>query len=95
MLHGGRNARFPSSARHPAQTTRRALEDFTAHALVDRHRGEKEKDPHRWTLTEFSRARLDAFPEMSSNARSGIDRGLSHQPTFRENTQLDLDEVAA
>ena len=41
--------------RHPASTTRRALEDLTAHGLVDRHRGDHEKDPHRWNLSALSR----------------------------------------
>ena len=47
------------AVRHPSTTTRRALEDLTAHGLVDRRRGESEKDPHRWTLTTFARDASD------------------------------------
>ena len=49
------------SVRHPSTTTRRALEDLVAHGLVDRQRGKLEKDPHRWSLSTFSRSRLDAL----------------------------------
>ena len=72
------------AVRHPSTTTRRALEDLTAHGLVDRRRGENEKDPHRWTLTTFARARLDAIPEMSSNTRSGKNKSDSPVLTNRE-----------
>jgi hypothetical protein len=72
------------AVRHPATTTRRALEDLTAHGLVDRRRGENEKDPHRWSLTAFARTRLDAIPEMSSNTRSGRYKSDSPLPTNRE-----------
>jgi DNA-binding MarR family transcriptional regulator len=72
------------AVRHPATTTRRALEDLTAHGLIDRRRGENEKDPHRWSLTPFARTRLDAIPEMSSNTRSGRDKSSSPVLTFRE-----------
>jgi len=69
---------------HPAVTTRRALEDLTAHGLVVRRRGEGEKDPHRWSLATFARERMGAFPEMSSNTRSGRYRGDCGSLTFRE-----------
>ena len=52
-----------TAVRHPAQTTRRALEDLTAHGLVDCHRGEAERAPHHWELTQFARSRFDAFPD--------------------------------
>jgi predicted transcriptional regulator len=76
---------------HPASTTRRALEDLTAHGLVTRRRGEGEKDPHRWSLAKFSRNRMDflkpletVFPEMSSNTRSGRYKADSPVPTIRK-----------
>lgn len=53
------------AVRHPSTTTRRALEDLHAHGLVNKHRGEQEKDPHHWTLTDFARERLGAIPEIS------------------------------
>lgn len=58
---------------HPTQTTRRALEDLTAHGLVLCHRGGK-GEAHEWTLSEFARVRLSRFlseegtvPEMSGD----------------------------
>jgi hypothetical protein len=69
---------------HPASTTRRALEDLTAHGLIVRHRGSGEKDPHRWSLGTFARDRMARFPEMSSNTRSGRYKALSPVLTFRE-----------
>ena len=70
--------------RHPAQTTRRALEDLMAHGLVDCHRSEDGK-AHQWTLTEFARSR---FEDLSRNTalslqeeRKNGNRGV---PAFRE-----------
>jgi hypothetical protein len=58
------------AVRHPAQTTRRALEDLVAHALVECER-QGEGKAHRWKLSTFAQDRLGAFPEMSSKTRSG------------------------
>jgi energy-coupling factor transporter ATP-binding protein EcfA2 len=49
--------------RHPAQTTRRALEDLVAHGLVELER-QGEGKPHLWSLSSFTSARLQGFPEM-------------------------------
>lgn len=68
-----------TAVRHPAQTTRRALEDLTAHGLVERERAAEGK-AHRWSLSGFARERLSTFPEMSPPTRSGGDKG--HQATF-------------
>jgi hypothetical protein len=57
------------TVRHPAQTTRRALEDLTAHGLVEVER-QGDGKAHVWELSTFARQRLDTFPEMSSNTRS-------------------------
>jgi energy-coupling factor transporter ATP-binding protein EcfA2 len=51
--------------RHPAQTTRRALEDLVAHGLVELER-QGEGKPHLWSLSNFVYARLQVFPEMST-----------------------------
>jgi hypothetical protein len=53
-----------TDVRHPAQTTRRALEDLTAHGLVDLERQGQGK-ANLWTLSAFTTARLQVFPEMS------------------------------
>jgi hypothetical protein len=73
------------AVRHPSQTTRRALEDLTAHVLLNVQWGEKAKDPHRWSLATFARDRMSAFPEMSSNTRSERKKSTSDVLTFREN----------
>ena len=73
------------AVRHPATTTRRTLEDLVAHGLVlCRRQGEGKA--HRWSLSAFARARLRTFPEMSSNTRSGRDKGKGDDDllTFRE-----------
>jgi hypothetical protein len=79
------------AVRHPAGTTRRALEDLTAHRLVDQYRLGEGK-AHEWSLTPFTRDRLGAFPEMSSNTRSGRVKGDSGLPTFRERSPGDVDQ---
>lgn len=50
--------------RHPASTTRRALEDLVAHNLVEQERQEPPK-AHLWSLSAFTSARLQGFPDMS------------------------------
>jgi energy-coupling factor transporter ATP-binding protein EcfA2 len=52
--------------RHPAQTTRRALEDLVAHGLVELER-QGEGKAHMWSLSSFTSARMQVFPEMSGN----------------------------
>jgi hypothetical protein len=75
------------SVRHPATTTRRALEDLTAHGLVECER-QGEGKAHLWRCSSFSTERMRGFPEKSSNARSERYRGSSsaspHNLTFRE-----------
>ncbi len=64
---------------YPASTTRRALEDLTAHALVRRTLQEQPK-PHLWELTGFAAERLatlGVLPEKSSNTRIGLDKGAA------------------
>lgn len=59
-----------SQIRYPASTTRRALEDLTAHSLTYCN-----PDPgkaHRWGLKPFAQARLSSFPEMSVHTYLGI-----------------------
>jgi DNA-binding transcriptional ArsR family regulator len=79
-----------SAVNYPSSTTRRALEDLTAHGLVNCERQGQGK-PHVWSLTGFAAERLatlgGTFPEKSSNTRIGIDKGeesLSGLLTFRE-----------
>jgi DNA-binding transcriptional ArsR family regulator len=61
---------------YPTPTTRRALEDLTAHGVASRFKqGEGRADE--WALTDWAREHLHAaltFPEMSSNTRSGRDK---------------------
>lgn len=82
------------AVRHPAGTTRRALEDLTAHGLVNQHRHGEGK-AHEWSLSEFARERLGGFPEKSSNARSERDRGFPGLPTFRESSGRDTRDASA
>ena len=53
-----------TDVRHPAQTTRRALEDLVAHGLVELERQGQGK-ANLWSLSTFTTARLQVFPEMS------------------------------
>jgi hypothetical protein len=50
--------------RHPSSTTRRALEDLTAHNLVEQER-QGEGKAHLWSLSAFTIARMQGFPETS------------------------------
>jgi hypothetical protein len=73
--------------RHPSTTTRRALEDLVAHGLVDLHRGEGERDPHEWTLSDFAAARLRQFPHNEAFSRNVVEyaeRENKENLTFRE-----------
>jgi hypothetical protein len=71
------------AVRHPATTTRRALEDLTAHGLVECER-QGQGMPHLWSQSGFSQDRLGAFPEMASNTRSEKNKGSVPALTFRE-----------
>lgn len=74
------------AVRYPASTTRRALEDLTAHGLVDCH-PQGEGKAHRWGLSAFAAQRLATFPDMSSSTRTGRrapQKPSSQTPTFRE-----------
>jgi hypothetical protein len=73
--------------RHPATTTRRALEDLTAHGLVECER-QGEGKAHRWELAAFAAERLATFPEMSTTTRSGRNKDLPPTLTFRESTAV-------
>ncbi|MEP6811664.1 MAG: hypothetical protein ABI990_01610 [Actinomycetota bacterium] len=68
------------AVRHPSTTTRRALEDLTAHGLVECERQGTGK-PHLWSLSEFAAQRLATFPEMSSNTRSERNKGHQGEST--------------
>ena len=56
------------AVRHPAQTTRRALEDLVAHGLVECTR-QGEGKAHLWTLSTFARERIETFPETSGHTK--------------------------
>lgn len=77
---------------HPSTTTRRALEDLTAHGLVEMTR-QGEGKPHLWELTGFTSERLTSVPEMSETANNAgetteidLSRNVSNPPsgTFPE-----------
>lgn len=65
-----------TAVRHPASTTRRALEDLTAHGLVDCDRAEEGK-AHRWSLSDFARRRMETFPDLSPPTQSERVKGFS------------------
>lgn len=52
-----------TDVRHPAQTTRRALEDLVAHGLIELER-QGEGKAHLWSHSTFTTARLQVFPEL-------------------------------
>jgi hypothetical protein len=83
-----------SVVRHPAQTTRRALEDLTAHGLVEQER-QGEGKAHRWALSAYTRDRLGGFPEKSSNTQSERYKGDSGVLTFRERSLFETPEAVA
>jgi hypothetical protein len=60
--------------RHPSQTTRRALEDLTAHGVVIRHEKHHEKDADLWGISDWADKHLrvaeGAFPETSGGEYS-------------------------
>jgi hypothetical protein len=79
------------AVRHPAGTTRRALEDLTAHQLVELQR-QGDGKAHRWRLSAFARARMETFPEMSSLARSGRNKGKADIPISGKPARRGRDE---
>src|SRR5207245_2205946 len=64
---------------YPTGTSRRALEDLTAHGIVHRIRPAKgEKNVDRWKLTEWADEHYQAcVPEKSSNTRSERYKGFA------------------
>lgn len=73
--------------RHPAQTTRRALEDLVAHGLVELER-QGEGKAHLWSLSEFVLARLQVFPE-TSEANPTFPETLKGNYSFSSSKPLD------
>jgi hypothetical protein len=63
--------------RYPATTTRRALEDLTAHGLV--HCTPDPGKAHRWRLNPFTSQGLQSFPEMYGYRRESDGSRLSEQ----------------
>ena len=75
--------------RHPAVTTRRALEDLTAHGLVEQYRAPK-GEAHEWSLSTFSRSRLAGFPlshALFRNVVEHAEREIKDVLTFRERSR--------
>ncbi len=58
-----------TAVRHPSTTSRRSLEDLTAHGLVECER-QGEGKAHEWRLSAFARERLSTFPETLEDAQS-------------------------
>ncbi len=79
--------------RHPASTTRRALEDLVAHGLVECDR-QGEGKAHRWRLSTFAKERLGTFPEKSSNTLSERYKAHERLVTNRESSRGTLDSDA-
>jgi hypothetical protein len=71
------------AVRHPSSTTRRALEDLTAHGLVDCER-QGDGKAHHWSLSAFSAERLEAVSEMSGGTESLYISRSAYSTTFRE-----------
>lgn len=69
---------------YPASTTRRALEDLTAHGLVTCRTREGKGGAHEWQLTDFATGRLQRFPETSEDEESPYISRSAHSTTFRE-----------
>jgi predicted ArsR family transcriptional regulator len=66
---------------HPTQTTRRALEDLTAHGVVIRNAGGQGR-PDRWELAQQTRDWLDAMTvPVSSGSTDSLSAALN-RPTI-------------
>jgi hypothetical protein len=74
------------AVRHPTSTTRRALEDLTAHSLVECERQHAANQPHQWHLSDFAATRLVCFPEVSDHAESLHSSRSASSTTNREST---------
>jgi hypothetical protein len=94
-LEGGQKDtnQVASDVRHPSSTTRRALEDLTAHSLVEQER-QGDGKAHLWSLSAFTTLRLQGFPEMSEptgtfpemlEGRNGVPSTLSRKPIDEQN----------
>lgn len=85
--------------RHPTSTTRRALEDLTAHGLVECQRQQAANQPHQWHLSTFASTRLGCFPETSEDAESLLFSRSAYSTTNRESTNgalaIDFEEASA
>jgi DNA-binding MarR family transcriptional regulator len=77
------------AVQHPPTTTRRTLEDLTAHGLVTRER-QGDGKAHRWTLTPFAEEHLATFPETSEALEDLYLSRCAHSTTFRESTPAQL-----
>jgi DNA-binding transcriptional ArsR family regulator len=78
--------------RYPSSTTRRALDDLTAHGLVDCERQTSNK-AHKWRLSDFARERLARFPEMSVTAECLYFSRSACSTTNRESRAADPDDL--
>ena len=86
------------AVRHPTLTARRALEDLTAHGVVERHTHGDGKS-HTWTLTEWTRARYRAVRTASGmsggsqpTTESETSAGLSRSNNSLSNTEEDISD---
>jgi hypothetical protein len=67
--------------RYPTSTARRALEDLTAHGLVERYpEGTGKADL--WTLSDFAQERMKGLPETSEHGRGEGIPETSEEPLF-------------
>jgi len=82
------------AVRHPATTTRRALEDLTAHGLVECER-QGEGRAHLWSLSSFAADRMGGFPEKSSKTLRRDKESSDISGTVSDLGTLSLDELAA
>lgn len=79
--------------RHPTQTTRRALEDLTAHYVVERHPQGKGK-ADLWNLSDWAQKALhqaisDTVPEMSDPKEpEGVPETLDHHKNNHQSDSL-------
>jgi hypothetical protein len=80
------------AVQHPASTTRRTLEDLTAHGLVACEKQGQGK-AHIWALTPFAEERLDSVPETSKGAEESFNHRHALKKTNRESTQSSLEEA--
>jgi hypothetical protein len=83
-----------TAVRYPATTTRRTLEDLTAHGLVECER-QGDGKAHEWRLSTFARGRLDTFPETSVGAESLYFSRSACSTTNRESPSAAAVEDAA